>query len=148
MTSSEIGRGEPFVALSAEDVQEVMSEARSWLQTSAPCCGRECGQCPPRDLVADAIQAGVTAGILFAMKRISYRIRAELVCCTDEGIERMYQQLLNLRGAQDERDLPGFHGICYWGEMGARLAEDGHSLLDSPYECSGKHPGHCWHTPR
>lgn len=145
MTENE--RGASFVHLDPEDAKALAAEARSWLSTLTPCCGRECGQCPPRDTVADAVSAGVTAGLLFAMKRISHRIRAELVCCTEEDIERQYQQLKAL-GCGDERTLEGFHAICYWGEMGARLAEDGHSLMWSPYSCGGHHPGPCPGTRR
>lgn len=140
-------RGTKFVSLSVDERQELAAEARSWLQATSSCCGYDCQQCPPRDKVADAISAGITAGIFFAMKRISYRIRAELVCCPDEEIDRQRQQLEEL-GCGDESRIPGFHHICYWGEGAARLAEDGHSLMTHPYACTGMHEGHCWGTGR
>lgn len=145
MTENE--RGASFVRLDPEDAKALAAEARSWLDARSPCCGYDCQQCPPQDRVADAVNAGITAGLLFAMKRISYQIRAELVCCTDEDIERQYRQLKAL-GCGDERTLEGFHAICYWGEMGARLAEDGHSLMRSPYGCGGRHSGPCPGTRR
>lgn len=47
-------------------------------------------------------------------RRIAYNIRAELVCCN--AYSRWYQD-------PDEAEERG-HGLCYWGEAAARLAED------------------------
>ena len=103
-----------------------------------PCCTDPC--CVSReDQVTDALNAGIEYGMQYAMKMISYRIRAELVCCNDDDIAKQRRML--------EGKLPkdhGFHAVCYWGEMGARLAEDSHSMLEEPYECEGRHPGECW----
>lgn len=82
------------------------------------------------------------AGLLYAMTMIASRIRSELVCCTAEEIAAMAEQLKGGGKAAH------WHDICYWGEMGARLAEDPHSLLLSPYECPGAHPGTCWSIRR
>lgn len=99
----------------------------------------------PLSSVDKALFAGYLQGVRHAQRMIADRIRAELVCCTAEDIERMAAAM----GAR-KRDLDevGFHHICYWGEMGARLAEDSHSMLPSPYECDGRHPGECWSSRR
>lgn len=102
-----------------------------------PCCTDPCCV-KPEDQITDALDAGIEYGIRYAMKMIAYRIRAELVCCTGDQIDAM----------AGKSDADGFHHICYWGEMGARLAEDPHSMLESPYECDGRHPGECWSSKR
>lgn len=107
-----------------------------------PCCGYECPDCE-NDEVRDAVEAGIFYGLRYAQRMIAYRIRAELVCCPRQQIAK---DKLMLQGKLP-RDH-SFHDICYWGEMGARLAEDPHSLLEEPYACSGHHPGECWGTKR
>lgn len=89
----------------------------------------------------DALAEGYLAGVKHSRKMVPARIRAELVCCSDEDIERMHDELV---AAGFGPPPAGFHHICYWAEMAARLAEDFHSMMDSPYECDGIHPGPCW----
>lgn len=106
----------------------MLKEASDYLDLFKPCCGYECGQCS-NDPVRDALAAGITFGMRHMAERIALRIRAELVCCSPEDVVKMRQELeTGIRG--------GFHNICYWGEMAARLAQDPHSQLDSPYRCS------------
>lgn len=110
--------------------QAVQQLEASSLCTDPDCCGMDRGH--------EAAKWGVEAGIRFAMSAIAYRIRAELVCCPPDEIDAA--QAAMKAGA----DPVHFHAICYWSEMSARLAEDMHSLLDSPYECRGHHEGECW----
>lgn len=107
-----------------------------------PCCAGDCDHgCVPYDARRAAIEAGYVQGVRHAAAMIAHRIRAELVCCPAELIDRWSDALTR---DDDERHIVGFHDICYWSEMSARLAEDPHSLLVSPYECMGGHPGECW----
>lgn len=99
--------------------------------------------CEQQNPELEAVQAGFFAGAMFAAEMIGDRIRAELVCCPSEHIDAM-QQLMRERDGKPMSALHEFHPICYWGEMAARLADDGHSLMKDPYNCDGKHPGDCW----
>lgn len=99
------------------------------------------------DLETEAIRAGFMSGVRFAMEMIAERIRAELVCCPSEHIDAM-QELMADRNGKPMSSLHEFHAICYWSEMSARLAEDPHSLLASPYNCKVDHPGECWSAGR
>lgn len=105
----------------------------------APCCGGAGDCCPDYDPRRAAVEAGYVAGVREARRRIADRIRAELVCCPPETIDRFVGGL-----GGEPRTGPDFHDICFWGEMGARLAEDPHSMMDHPYECMSPHPGECW----
>lgn len=97
------------------------------------------------DVEGEAIRSGFTAGVHWAMDMIAERIRAELVCCPSEHIDAM-RELMHEHDGRPMSSFYEFHPICYWGEMSARLAEDPHSLLMSPYECRGQHPGECWRS--
>lgn len=56
--------------------------------------------------------------------KIAYDIRAELVCCD------MYDQVQAYSKSKGDpayirfKDIPGYHGICHWGEAAARIAEN------------------------
>lgn len=123
--------------------REQIAQARS--EIHEPCCAGATGCCGPVDPIDAALRAGYARGVRHAREMIAYRVRAELVCCSGEEVEAMAEQL---KVAGFGEPPVGFHAICYWGEMSARLVEDHHSMLRSPYECSGVHPGECWSTRR
>lgn len=65
------------------------------------------------DLWTEAALVDVlTIGERETRARIAYRIRAELVCC--DVYERDH----------DTERAGRTHGICFWGEASARIAED------------------------
>lgn len=75
--------------------------------------------------------------------QIAYRIRAELVCCRVYGV-------LNDDGRVpqpdevDEVEATG-HGLCYWAEGAARLAETPAVWQGDPDECAQGCPERCRH---
>lgn len=58
--------------------------------------------------------------------KIAYDIRAELVCCDmyDKVVE--YSKSLGHPDYLHFEDIPGYHGICHWGECAARIVENPH----------------------
>ncbi len=77
----------------------------------------------------EVIELAMEAGRRQAARFIANEIRCELVCC------RIFEQLAPLRKRMEESDDGGLavsaeltaavgeHGLCYWGEAAARLAE-------------------------
>lgn len=105
------------------------------------CCVDEtCDSCVPVDPVREALVAGYVRGVRHTRQMVARTIRDELVCCTSEEIDAA-AEVLKTAGSGPEP--PGFHHICYWAEMAARLVEDFHSMLVSPHDCPGRHPGDC-----
>lgn len=119
-----------------------IAEARLMMEVlGESCCGRDECACAKIDPITEALVAGYTRGVRHARQATAYQIRAELVCCSDEDIDAAHERL---KAAGFGPEPPGFHHICYWAEMAARLVEDFHSMQANPYQCPGKHPGECW----
>lgn len=83
---------------------------------------------PLAELPQGHLVCGVCVGISHARHEtalraaIAYEIRAELVCC------RIYDELAEARRTLSDAEFDKVltargHGICYWGEAGARAAE-------------------------
>lgn len=121
--------------------QLALARAEMHAELRGGCCVDDtCTSCVPADPIREALVAGYVRGVRHTRQATAYRIRAELVCCSDEDIDAAHEQL---EAAGFDEPPPGFHHICYWAEMSARTVEDFHSMLPNPYECPGRHPGDC-----
>jgi hypothetical protein len=63
-----------------------------------------------------------------AGRQIAFRIRAELVCCNIFGRVNDTQELT----FKQAKKSPHWHGLCYWAEASARIAETPEQWRDDP----------------
>lgn len=69
-------------------------------------------------------------------RQIAYRIRAELVCCNIYGRVNDARELT----FKQAKRSPYWHGLCYWGEASARIAEAPEQWQNDPSD-------HDWSGP-